>query len=68
VDKTTPNFISDIFFLLNAFQHLGLNKTISTRLKAEKNIHEIEKELKRAEASRGDWAGVRWTPSRDSHG
>jgi ubiquitin conjugation factor E4 B len=41
--------------LLNAFQHLGLVKTIGNRGRAEKNISEIEKELKRAEASRADW-------------
>lgn len=58
VDKPEPNFISDLFFLLAAFQHLGLNKTISTRVKAEKNISDIEKELQRAEAARADWAGV----------
>ncbi|ODN80543.1 hypothetical protein, variant 2 [Cryptococcus amylolentus CBS 6039] len=52
-----PNFISDLFFLLNAFLHLGLVKTISTRGRAEKNLSEIEKELKRTEASRGDWEG-----------
>ena len=59
VDGSPPNFISDIFFLLNSFQRLGLLKTISTRIRAEKNITEIEKELKRAEAARGSWAGVR---------
>ncbi|KAK1924344.1 ubiquitin elongating factor core-domain-containing protein [Papiliotrema laurentii] len=57
VDGSPPNFISDIFFLLNSFQRLGLLKTISTRIRAEKNITEIEKELKRAEAARGSWAG-----------
>jgi ubiquitin conjugation factor E4 B len=53
-----PNFITNLFFLANAFQHLGLIKTISTRKRAEKNISEIEKELKRAEASRPSWEGV----------
>jgi len=56
--KLSNNFISDLFFLLNAFQHLGLVKTISTRGRAEKNISEMEKELNRTEASRGDWTGV----------
>ncbi|KAL7421849.1 Ubiquitin conjugation factor E4 [Cryptotrichosporon argae] len=53
-----PNFISDLFFLTNAFQHLGLVKTISNRKKAEKNMNEIEKELKRVEADRANWAGI----------
>lgn len=51
------NFISDIFFLLNASQHLGLVKTIGNRIRAEKTIGDIEKELKHAEAARGDWEG-----------
>ncbi|KAK4689997.1 ubiquitin conjugation factor E4 B, partial [Tremellales sp. Uapishka_1] len=56
VDSKPPtNFISDLFFLLNSFQHLGVTKTVGTRLKAEKNISEMEKELKRTEAARGDW-------------
>ena len=60
VDQSpSPNFSSDLFFLLNSFQHLGLVKTIGTRGRAEKSITEMEKELKRMEASRGDWAGVR---------
>lgn len=58
VDQSPRNFISDLFFLVNAFQHLGLIKTIGSRVKAEKNISDFEKELKRAEASRADWAGV----------
>lgn len=58
VDPSTPNFISDVFFLLNSFQHLGLVKTISTRIKAERNISDIEKELRRTEAARGRWEGV----------
>ncbi|WVR06922.1 hypothetical protein IAU60_003958 [Kwoniella sp. DSM 27419] len=53
---TKPNFISDLFFLTNAFIHLGGVKTIGTRTRAEKNMSEIEKELKRAEAMRGSWA------------
>jgi hypothetical protein len=58
VDKVAPNFISDLFFLLNAYQHFGLVKTIGNRSTAERNLSDIEKELKRAEASRGDWQGV----------
>lgn len=57
--KPSPNFISDLFFLLNAFQHIGLNKTIGNRTTAERNLSDVEKELKRTEASSGDWAGVR---------
>nr|KIR85337.1 ubiquitin-conjugation factor E4 B [Cryptococcus tetragattii IND107] len=53
---TKPNFISDLFFLLNSYLHLGVVKTISTRIRAEKNLSEMEKELKRIEASTGDWA------------
>jgi ubiquitin conjugation factor E4 B len=55
---SAPNFISDLFFLLNSFQHLGLVKTVGNRAAAEKNLSEIDKELKRTEASRGDWEGV----------
>jgi ubiquitin conjugation factor E4 B len=53
-----PNFISDLFFSLNTYHHLGLVKTISNRLRLEKSMSETEKELKRAEASRADWEGV----------
>lgn len=53
-----PNFISDLFFMLNTFQHLGIVKTIGNRMRAEKVLGETEKELKRAEASRVDWEGV----------
>ncbi len=59
VSFTPPNFISDVFFLLGSFQYLGMNKTITTRVKAEKNISDIEKELQRTEAARTSWAGVR---------
>lgn len=55
---TPSNFISDLFFLLNSYQHLGLVKTIGNRSSAEKNLSEIEKELQRTEASRADWTGV----------
>lgn len=58
VDRPLPNFVSDLFFLLNAYQHFGLAKTIGNRTTAERNLSDIEKELKRAEASRGDWHGV----------
>lgn len=58
VDSQIPNFISELFFLLNAFQHLGITKTIETRIKAERNISDLEKELRRAEATRPTWAGV----------
>lgn len=57
--KSKPNFISDLFFLLNAFQHIGLNKTIGNRSTAERNLSDVEKQLKRTEASTGDWEGVR---------
>lgn len=50
VDGNAVNFPTDLFYLLNAFQHLGVNKTIDNRERAEKNIREIRKELKRAEA------------------
>ena len=52
------NFISDLFFLINAIQHFGVVKTIGSRIRAEKNISEVEKELKHTEASRGEWEGV----------
>ncbi|KAJ9098222.1 hypothetical protein QFC21_004551 [Naganishia friedmannii] len=52
---TTSPFISDLFFLLNAYQHVGMNKTISNRDRASKNIHEIRKDLRRLEAERASW-------------
>jgi ubiquitin conjugation factor E4 B len=55
---TKPNFISDLFYLLNSIFHLGLCKTIDTRSKAEKNIQQMEDELKKLEARRGEWANV----------
>lgn len=51
-----PNFISDLFYLLNSIFHLGLCKTIDTRTKAEKNIRQMEDELKKLEARRAEWA------------
>lgn len=53
--KTTSPFISDLFFLLNAYQHFGINKTISNRERASKNIYEIRKDLRRLEAQRASW-------------
>ncbi|KLT45417.1 hypothetical protein CC85DRAFT_282483 [Cutaneotrichosporon oleaginosum] len=47
---TKANFISDLFYLLNSIFHLGLCKTIDTRSKAEKNIQQMEDELKKLEA------------------
>lgn len=55
---TKPNFISDLFFLLNAVHHLGLGKTVATRVKAERNISDMEKDLKHLESKREEWAGV----------
>lgn len=55
---TKPNFISDLFYLLNSGFHLGLCKTIETRSKAEKNIQQLEDELKKLEARRGELANV----------
>ncbi|WOO81182.1 Ubiquitin conjugation factor E4 [Vanrija pseudolonga] len=52
-----PNFISDLFFLLNAVHHLGLGKTVATRVKAERNISDMEKDLKHLESKREEWAG-----------
>jgi ubiquitin conjugation factor E4 B len=57
-ERKSANFISDIFFLLNASQHLGLVKTVGNRVRSEKTIHDIEKELKHAEAQRGEWEGT----------
>lgn len=53
-----PNFISDVFFILNSIFHLGLIKTIDTRTKAEKNISQMEDELKNVEGRRGEWGSV----------
>lgn len=55
---TKPNFISDIFFILNSIFHLGLIKTIDTRSKAEKNITQMEDELKKLEGRSAEWANV----------
>lgn len=41
--------------MLNAYQHLGLNKTINNRDRVEKNVREVKKDLKRAEADRPGW-------------
>lgn len=54
-DKATSPFISDLFFLLNAYQHIGMNKTISNRERASKNVYEIKKDLRRLEAQRPSW-------------
>lgn len=56
-----PNFISDVFFILNSIFHLGMIKTIDTRSKAEKNISQMEDELKSVEGRRGEWGSVSWT-------
>lgn len=56
-EQVSANFISDLFFLLNAFQHIGMVKTIGNRIQAEKSMGELEKELKHAEAARGGWEG-----------
>lgn len=53
--KGTSPFISDLFFLLNAYQHFGMNKTISNRERASKNVYEIKKDLRRLEAQRASW-------------
>lgn len=62
VGTATPGsspFISDIFFLLQSYQHLGLNKTLDNRDRAEKNVKEFKKDLKRLEAEKAGWqAGV----------
>ncbi|ORX35769.1 ubiquitin elongating factor core-domain-containing protein [Kockovaella imperatae] len=61
-DAQGPNpnsnpFITDLFHSAAALQHLGLVKTISSRIRGEKNMSDMEKELKRTEASRGEWEG-----------
>lgn len=58
-----PNFVSDVFYLLNHVHHLGTIKTIGTRTKLERNINDIEKELKRLEAM-GDQSAV--NPAREA--
>ncbi len=55
LSASPPNFISDLFFMLNAFQHLGLNKSINNRDRAEKNVREIKKELRKVEAEKPSW-------------
>lgn len=53
-----PNFISDVFFLLNHIHHLGLSKTIGTRKDLEKGLSELEEDLKNMEARQGEYEGV----------
>jgi hypothetical protein len=48
-------FISDLFFLLQTYQHLGINKTLDNRDRADKNVREFKKDLKRLEAERSSW-------------
>jgi ubiquitin conjugation factor E4 B len=55
---TKPNFISDLFFLLNSTHHLGLAKTIGTRKEFEKGISELEEDLRNFEARRAEWGAV----------
>ncbi|RXK40337.1 ubiquitin-conjugation factor E4 B, partial [Tremella mesenterica] len=56
VEKSS-NFITEVFYLCNVFQHLGIVKTIAQRGKAERNMIDIEKQLKQSEASRAEWTG-----------
>lgn len=53
-----PNFISDIFFLLNSIHRLGLVKTIGTRKDMEKGLQELEDDLKNLEGRRAEWSSV----------
>jgi len=56
-NSTPVNFISEVFFLACAFQHVGLGKTVSNRGELEKRLGELEKELKQVEAD-DSWRGV----------
>lgn len=47
---TPVNFISDVFFLTCAFQHVGLGKTVNNRNDLEKRLSDLEKEVQRIEA------------------
>jgi ubiquitin conjugation factor E4 B len=49
-NSTPVNFISDVFFLTCAFQHVGLGKTVNNRNDLEKRLGELEKEVQRIEA------------------
>lgn len=51
------NFITDVFFLACAIQHVGLGKTVATRGDQEKRLSDLEKDLKRVEAD-DSWRGV----------
>lgn len=59
-ESPPSSFITELFFLLNAYQHLGMNKAVNNRDRGQKNIGEIKKELKKAEAAKPSWGeGVR---------
>lgn len=53
-----PNFISDVFFLLNSMFHLGLVATIGRRIRTEREMVDLEKELNHLEGRSAEWAGV----------
>jgi ubiquitin conjugation factor E4 B len=53
-----PNFISDLFFLLNSIHHIGLSKTLGTRKDLDKGVSELEEDLRNFEARRGEWTAV----------
>ena len=56
-NSTAVNFISDVFFLTCAFQHVGLGKTVNNRSDLEKRLGELEKEVQRIEAD-PSWRNV----------
>lgn len=45
-----PNFISDVFWLACAVQHVGLCKTVGTRTELERKIGDVERDVQRLEA------------------
>ena len=46
----TSAFISDIFFLLQSYQHLGINKTLDNRNNVDKDARNWARELKKLES------------------
>lgn len=51
--SSSSPFISDLFFLLQAYQHLGINKTLDNRTKSDKKVRDYKKHVKKLETEKG---------------
>lgn len=49
-----PNFITEIFYLTSAYNHLGLQKAISYKEKLLKHLGDVRRDLRDAEDGRQD--------------